>query len=441
MQVSVESTGVLDRRMTVRIPNDRVTSEIDKRLNKLSREVRIAGFRPGKVPLRVVKQRYGAGVSQQVLSEMIENTYREAVAQEGLQPVGGPKIDMDPVQSGGAEKEFFEFVASFQVFPEIQVGDFSEIAIERPVVEITSADVERVLGSLRAQRKTWKEVSREVQDGDRATLTFQGRIDGELFEGGSAEEMPVEVGSRQFLPDFESQLPGIQPGGQKTIDVSFPQDYPAEHLQGRVAQFDLTVIRVEEPVLPEIDEDFAREFGIPDGNIESLRTEVRTNMSRELENSIRSRLKQQVMDALNVMHPVDLPEAAVAMEVDRLREDMQKRLEQSGNKTLPPLPDDAFRGEAERRVRMGLILRSIIEKHTMQVDFDRLEAELDSMAQTYEHPDEVKQYYRGNPQFMGMLESMVLENQVVDLILEKAQVTEVHRGFDDVMNSGRPATA
>lgn len=438
MQVSVESTGTLDRRMTVRFPAERVTQEVDKRLRGLSRRIRLDGFRPGKVPIRVVQQRYGAGVFQEVLGEVIEATYREAIAQEGLQPAGGPKIEAGQPNPG----EALEYTASFQVFPEVELGDLTSIAVERPLVEIETADVDRVIESLRQQHKTWGEVERQALEGDRVTVDFVGTLDGEPFAGGQAEGMAVEIGAGRLLADFETQLVGLAARDEKTIDVTFPEDYPAEPLKGRTAQFALTVSKVEEPLLPELDADFARSFGIDDGDLDRLRSEVRANMARELAQTVRARLKKQVMDALHDAHPVDLPEAAVTAETERLREDARKRYGQGAQgQAVPELPQELFRTEAERRVRLGLVMRAILKQDVVKLDAARVEQELEQIAQTYEHPEDVKRHYRSNAEAMNALESMILEDQVVDWIVAQAKVTETHSSFGDLMNTGRPAVA
>ena len=388
--------------------------------------------------MRVVQQRYGAGVFQEVLGEVIEATYREAIAQEGLQPAGGPKIEAGQSNPG----EPLEYVAAFQVFPEVELADLTAISIDRPRVEIETADVDRVIESLRRQQKTWREAARPAQEGDRVTLDFAGTLDGEAFEGGKAEGMDVEIGAGRLLADFETQLVGLEASGDKTIDVTFPEDYPAEPLKGRTAQFALKILKVEEPVLPEVDAEFARSFGIEDGDVERLRSEVQANMARELAQTVKNRLKKQVMDALHDLHPIDLPEAAVAAEVERLREDARKRFGQGGQgREMPDLPMDLFRAEAERRVRLGLVMRAVLKTDVVKLDSTRVEQELDQIAQTYEYPEEIKRHYRSNSEALSALESMVLEDQVVDWIIAQAKVAETHSSFDDLMNAGRPAVA
>ncbi|WP_026287455.1 trigger factor [Thioalkalivibrio sp. ALJ24] len=434
MQVSVEATGSLDRKMTVQVPSERVDNEVDNRLKNLARRVRLDGFRPGKVPLKVVRQRYGAGVYQEVLSEVLQESYREAVQQEGLEPAGSPSIEPKSVENG----QPIEFVASFQVFPEIEIADLSGVDIERPVAEIGDEDIDRVIDSLREQNKEWHAVERAATSGDRVTLDFLGKLDGEAFEGGQAEDFQVEIGSGRLLEEFENQLEGVQPGEEKTIEVTFPEDYPAEVLKGRTATFDITVKTVEEARLPDVDAAFAEKFGIEDGSVEKLREDVRSNMERELNQALKSKIKQQVMDALVERHDFDLPEALVKSEINRLREDAEKRF--GGAEQTQPLPDSLFEEEAKRRVRLGLVLRHLIDDKGFEVDRERVEQELDNMAATYEDPEEVKQYYRTQPQAMQNLESIVLEDQVVDWVVEQGNVTDKPTTFQDVMNPNKESS-
>lgn len=434
MQVSVESTGALDRRMTVQFPPDRVDSEVEKRLRALTRRVRIDGFRPGKVPMKVVKQRYGAGVFQEVLGEFLQQSYREAIEQEGLSPAGGPSIEPKVMEPGKP----IEYVASFQVFPEVEVADLTDVGIERPVAEIESADIEKVIESLRRQQRSWSEVERPAAEGDRVTLDFHGTLNGEAFDGGQAEGFAIEVGAGRLLEGFESQLVGLGPGTEKTIDVTFPEDYPAENLKGQVVQFALKVHKVEEPRLPEVDAEFARTFGIPDGDVEKLRGEVRANMGRELAQNIKGRVKKQVMDVLVEKHGFELPASLVKGEIDRLRTETEQRF--GGASQSQPLPDAMFEEEAQRRVRLGLVVRAILDAQKLELDRARLDAELEAVAQTYEQPDEVKRHYRSNPQAMAGLESLVLEDQVVEWVLEQAQVSEKPSSFDALMNRNKEIT-
>jgi trigger factor len=434
MQVSVEATGNLERKMTIQVPSERVDSEVDNRLKSLAKRVRMDGFRPGKVPLKVVRQRYGSGVYQEVLSEVLQESYREAVQKEGLEPAGNPSIEPTSIEDGDA----IEFTASFQVFPAVEVADFSDLEIERPVAEVQEADIDRVIDSLREQNKEWFEVERPAAEGDRVTLDFTGTLDGEEFEGGKATDFQVELGAGRLLKDFERQLPGVTAGEEKTIDVAFPDDYPAENLKGRTARFALTVNKVEEARLPEVDAEFAKGFGIDDGSVEKLRADVQSNMERELRQALKSRLKQQVLDAVVQRHDFDLPDALVKSEINRLREEAEKRF--GGAEQSQPMPDSLFEEEARRRVRLGLALRAIVEQKGFEVEAQRVDRELEEMAATYEDPDEVKQYYRSNPQARSNLESLVLEDQVVDWVVEQARVTEKPTSFQDIMNPNKEST-
>ncbi|WP_018938882.1 MULTISPECIES: trigger factor [unclassified Thioalkalivibrio] len=434
MQVSVEATGNLERKMTIQVPSERIDTEVDNRLKSLAKRVKLDGFRPGKVPLKVVRQRYGTGVYQEVLSEVLQESYREAVQQEGLEPAGNPSIE--PTNLEGTDA--IEFTASFQVFPEVEVADFSGVEIERPVAEVGDEDIDRVIDSLREQNKEWAEVKRKAKKGDRVTLDFVGSLNGEEFEGGKADDFQIELGAGRLIEDFEKQLKGVKTGEEPTIDVTFPDDYPAENLKGQTAQFALTIKQVEGPKLPEVDEEFAKKFGIEDGSVEKLRADVRSNMERELRQALKGRVKQQVLEAVVDKHDFDLPEALVKSEVNRLREEAEKRF--GGAQQTQPLPDSLFEEEAKRRVRLGLALRAIIEQKGFEVDAERVERDLEEMAATYEDPEEVKQYYRSNPQAKSNLESLVLEDQVVDWVLEQGKVTEKETSFQDVMNPNKEST-
>ncbi|MFN4263262.1 MAG: trigger factor [Thioalkalivibrionaceae bacterium] len=428
MQVSLQETGAIDREMTVQIPRERVDAEVDKRLESLRRRVKIDGFRPGKVPLKVVRSRYAAGVLQEVISDLVQETYIDAIREQQVSPVGGPTVEARPFEESGP----IEYVARFQVFPKIDIATFNDLTIESPEVEIEDADVDRVIDSLRQQNREFKAVDRVSQSGDRLTIDFSGTIDGEAFEGGSAKAMQVEVGGGRMLPDFEQALEGVKAGDEKTIDVAFPEDYPAENLRGKTAQFVLNVHSVEAPELPEIDEAFARKFGIEDGDVGKLRAEVRANMQRELDQAIKARVKNQVMDALVERHVFELPQALIQGEIDRLRQEMEQRF--GGAKNNQPLPDQVFQATAERRVRLGLVVRSIVDQQNIKVDAARVEREIEVIASTYEEPEEVERYYASQPEARSSIESLVLEDQVVEWVSGQANTTSVKKDFQSFMN-------
>lgn len=429
MQVSVESLSNLERRMTVQVPAERIQEEVDRRLKSLVKRVRIDGFRPGKVPLKVVQKRYGEGVYQEVLGEVLQSSYQEALAQESIIPAGTPDIEPQSMEAG----QPLEYVATFEVFPEVQPADMSGAQVKRPQVEIGEADVDKVIESLRKQRRDWVDVERPAAEGDQVVVDFKGTLDGEAFEGGQAEDVPIELGQGRMIKDFEDQLPGVTPGEEKTIEVNFPEDYPAEHLAGRKAEFALTVKKVQEASLPELNEEFAKAFGVEEGGMEKLREEVKNNMTREMEQAVKTRVKDQVMDALLERNSVDLPAAIVQEEINRLREQTQSRygMNQEGG---PQLPDEQFKADAERRVGLGLVIREIVRQHEIKVDQDKVTAELEAMAAGYEDPQQVISYYRGNKQAMSGLEAMVLEQQVVEWVLSQCEVSDEPMSFDALMN-------
>jgi trigger factor len=428
MQVSVETVSNLQRRMTVQVPAERIEKEVDRRLKSLSKRVRIDGFRPGKVPLKVVQQRYGAGVFQEVVGEVVQSTYEEAIAQEKLQPAGGPSIEPKVMEPG----KTLEYVATFEVFPEVTLADLGQVSVERPRVEIAEADVDKVIESLRRQRKVFVAVDRPAQEGDQVIVDFEGTLDGEPFEGGKAEATPVELGAGQMLEAFETQLAGLRPGEEKTLDVPFPEGYPAEHLAGKTAQFAVKVREVREPTLPGVDEAFAESFGIKEGGVEKLREEVRANMTREVEQAVRNRVKGQVMDALYKAHELELPEALIKDEIERLRKQAAARFGAQAEGIN--LPDELFAEEARRRVALGLIIRELVRSKDLKVDPEKIQAELERTAAGYEDPRQVINYYRTNPQAMSGLEAMVLEDEVVDWVMSQGTVTERPMSFDELMN-------
>ncbi len=427
MQVSVESTSNIERVLTVQVPAERIDTEVAARLQRLKNQVRLDGFRPGKVPLKVVKQRYGNSVYSEVLGEVMQSSFEEAVTQEQLKPAGAPSIEPISVQPG----EALEYKATFEVYPEIELADMSDVQITRPVVEIESADVDKMIEKLREQRRNWEPVERAAAEGDQVVIDFTGYIDGEAFEGGQGQDMPVVLGEGQMIPGFEEQLLGVKAGDEKSIEVTFPEDYHAEKLAGKAARFEIKVKAVNEARLPEIDDEFCKQFGVEEGGIERLREEIKANMERELNQAIKGKLKQQAMDALLEKHDVEVPKSLVKEEINRLK---QQAAQSSGQQDLSAMPDEIFEDEAKRRVSLGLIVGQVIKDHDLKLDQDRVEAALDELASSYEDSEQVKQYYRSNRDQMSMLEAMVLEEQVVDWVVSQAQVSEDKQSFDDLMN-------
>lgn len=435
MQFSVETTGNIDRKMTVAVPAANIDQEVEKRLKSMAGRVRIDGFRPGKVPFSVVKKRYQDSVRYEVVEKLLGSTFQEAAARENLRVAGLPAIDLKSMETG----KDLEYVATFQVYPEITIAGVETLNITRPVSEVGEADLDKMVETIRKQSQEWQEVDRAAQDGDSVNIDFEGTVDGEAFAGGSAQDYAVELGAGRMLKDFESGLLGMKAGEEKTVDVMFPDDYHAEQLKGKTAQFKLSVKQVREPVLPEVNEEFIRKFGIEDGSVENFRAEVRKNMERELNNALKSQIKQQVMDGLAVLHTMDIPKALVEDEIRYVREEFAQNAGASAGGLN--LPDELFVPQAERRVKLGLIVGEVIRQNGLQRDPSRVEAMLQSVASTYEDPQALVEYYRSNRQAMQTIEAAVMEEMIVDWVLEKASVTDEVRDFDSVMNPNKQAQA
>ncbi|MEZ5537306.1 MAG: trigger factor [Thiolinea sp.] len=438
MQVSVESTGNIERKMTVTLPAERVGQEVDKRLKSMRGRVRIDGFRPGKVPLNVVKQRYGASVHQEVVGDVLQESFGEAAAQEKLRVAGLPSIDMNSMAMG----EPLEYVATFQVYPEFEVADVSGLELTRPVAEINEEDIDKMVEIIREQQKVWNDVERAAADGDQVIIDFEGSLDGELFDGGAAEDFTVQLGAGRMLKDFETALVGMSAGDEKVADVAFPDDYQAENLKGKTAQFKLTVKAVKESALPELNDEFIQQFGVEDGSVETFRSEVKNNMQRELSNALKNRMKQQVMDGLAKLHEIDLPDALVKDEIKHVRDEFAQNMAGQGvsGANAANLPDELFKPQAERRVKLGLIVGEVIRQKEMQRDQARVDNMLQTLAASYEDPDALIEYYRNNPQAMQTVEAAVMEEMIVDWVVENAKVTDEPSDFDSVMNP-KPAKA
>jgi len=431
MQVSIEPLEGLQRKMTISLPAEQVDSAIDKKLKELSRTIRLDGFRPGKVPVSIVRQKYGPAVREEVIGDLIESSYREALVQEEVRPAGPPKIEaMDSKDTSS-----LSFAAIFEVYPEVEKIELESVEVEKPVVEITDEDLDTMIEKLREQRREWKEVDREAREGDQVMVDYEGRIDGEAFEGGSGENMAVELGAGRMLKEFEDGLVGMKAGDEKTVDVSFPEDYHGKEVAGKTAQFTLKVKQVSEPVLPELDADLIKSFGVESGEIEDFRKDVKANMEKELANKIKVKVKNAVMAALLEKNEVPAPSAMVSDEIRNLKLQMAQNMGQDPAKMdLDSFPDELFRDEAEKRVKLGLLVGELIKNEGMQTDPERFRETLEDMASAYEDPQQVIEYYSKNPEARTSLEGLVLEDQVVDLILDRAKVTEKPYGFEEMMN-------
>lgn len=431
MQVSVETTQGLERRLTISVPAETVDVEVNNRLRQVSKTQRINGFRPGKVPPSVIQKRYGKSVRQEVAGEIMQRSFVDAIVAEKINPAGRPSFVAKSNEDGKALK----FEATFEIYPEVELKDLEKIAVERPDVEVTDSDLDEMFETLQKQHQTWKENKRKTKKGDKLTLDFTGRIDGEEFEGGKAEGFELELGAGRMIPGFETEIIGMKVDEEKTIKVTFPEDYHAENLKGKEAEFDIVVHKTEGPVLPKVDDEFAKLFGIEEGGVEALREEVRKNMTRELTQAVKAKVKEQVIEGLLAGHEVGLPSALVAQEVDVLRQQAMQRFQgQMDPKNLPELPSEMFKEQAERRVKIGLLLGEVIKVNALKVDNAKVDELIATAASAYEDPQEVIEYYANNKELMQQMQNVALEEQAVELLVEKAKVTNKKTSFKDIMN-------
>ena len=431
MQVSVETTQGLERRLTITVPAESVDNAVKSRLQQLAKTQRINGFRPGKVPVSVIKKRYGQAVRQEVAGDVMQQNFYQAIVQEKINPAGMPSFELTKDQDG----EDLEFVAKFEVYPEVEVKGVDDIEIEKTVVEIADEDLDNMLETLQKQHGEWKEVKRKARKDDRMVIDFVGTIDGEEFDGGKAEGFTLELGKDRMIPGFEKPLVGAKKGEEVIVDVTFPEDYHAEALKGKEAQFTVNVKKVEGLTLPKVDEEFAKLFGIEDGDVEALKAEVRKNMERELGQTLKTQLKEEVIAKLLEKNELDLPAALVDQEVNALREQAKQRFsQQGGGQNLPDLPADLFKDNAQRRVSIGLLLGEIIKQNDLKADQEKVDSLIETMASAYEDPQEVVDYYKNNQELMQQMQNVALEEQAIEWVVGQAKVTEVNKPFDEVMN-------
>jgi len=425
MQVSVEATGNIERKLSIVVPAERVDSEVDKRLKSMRSRVRVDGFRPGKVPLSVVSQQYGDAVFQEVVGELFQSTFYEAANQEDIRVAGLPKIEAQTLEPG----KDLEYTATFDTYPDFEIADVSEMEVKKPSVKVTAADVDEMIETLRKQQQNWKEVKRASKEGDLLSIDFEGKLDGKVFDGGSAEDFSVELGAGRMLKDFEDALVGLKADEEKDAEVTFPEEYPEESLKGKTTQFHLKVNKVSEPELPEVDKEFIKKFGVEDGTKKSFKEEIKSNMERELEQRVKGRIKQSVMDGLHDLHEIDLPKALVDDEIKQVRSEMTQN---SQGADLSSLPDDIFKDQAARRVKLGLIVGEIITKNKLEKDQKRVDEMLDTLAASYEDPQALIEYYRGDQAAMQTIEAAVMEEMIVEWILDKAKIIDEKMKFADL---------
>ncbi|MFA5495716.1 MAG: trigger factor [Porticoccaceae bacterium] len=436
MQVSIETTSGLERRMTIGVPAEQVENEVTARLQKAASTLRLNGFRAGKVPFKVVRQRFGAGVRQEVIGEVMNQSFQDAIAQEKVRPAGQPNIESLDDKPG----QDLQFVASFEVYPEVELQDFSSLAVTKPVAEVTDDDVTRMVDVLRSQNASWVDVERAAQQGDQVTLDYTGRQDGAEFDGGKASGSTLVLGSGQMIPGFEDGIVGMKAGDTKTVALTFPEDYHAEALKGAAVEFDITVHEVKDKQLPELDDAFFAKFGIQEGGEEKFLAEVRGNMERELRNAIKNKVKTRLMNQLLDKHSIELPRALVKEEVGALRRQMLAQFGGGQNFDESLLPDDLFAADAERRVALGLLVARIIEEAGIKADPQRVKEQVDEIAATYEEPEEVVRYYYSNQQLLIGVQTAVLEDQVVEHVLQSATLDEQPCSYEEAVQPDKPAT-
>lgn len=424
MEVSVENTGGLARRMTVQVPAERIEHEVTSRLQSMTRTMRLDGFRAGKVPLKVVEQRYGKQVRQEVVNQLVNSTLQEALTSENLRPAGSPDI----VTRESAPGDPLEYVATFEVFPALHEDIKYNFKVIRPIVEIAEDDIAGMLENLRHQRATWSRVERPAQAGDQITVDFEGSIDGQPFSGNKASNMPLVLGSGSMVKGFEEQLTGLSAGDEKTVQVDFPADYPSAEVAGKHAQFSVKVQAVSEAVLPEMDESFARSFGIESTGMEGLKADVTNNMQRELTGLIASRIKEQVFKGLLDCNPLDVPGNLVATELMRLREQNTKAR-----------PDAELGALAEQRVRLGVLVSELAKRNQIQIDPNRVRGMIETIASSYETPDEVVQWYYSNQEMLGNVQSSVIEEQVSEWVIQHGgvEVIDQQMSFNQLVEEAR----
>ncbi len=429
MQVSIETTQGLERKMTIAVPSEQVDSAVDERLREAAKTVRMNGFRHGKVPMKVVRNRFGKGVRQEVVGELMSQTYYEAINEQSLKPAGQPRIEATKLDEG----EDLEFTATFEVYPEVSLPDFSSIKAQRLQAEVADADIDTMIETLREQRQTWEEVERAAAKDDLVNIDYLGRKDGEEFAGGKAEGSNLVLGSERMIPGFEEGIIGKKAGEQFTLPLSFPKDYQNEELAGADVEFDITVNTVSEKALPAVDEEFFASFGVSEGGETAFREEVANNMAREMKTASRNKLKNQIMESVLEQVDITVPEALVAGEVDQLRNQALQQMGGGQNFDKSMLPDDLFREQAERRVKLGLVLGEVIQHQNLQADAVKVREAIEEMASTYESPEEVVKWYYSNQDQLAAVESSVLEDQVFDYIIDQAQVEDKTVDYQEVI--------
>lgn len=433
MQVSVDTTSSIERRMTIGIPADQIEKEVEQRLQQAAKTVRINGFRPGKVPAKVVKKRYGNSVRQEVVSEVMRNSYMEAIGQEGIAPIGYPKFEPKTVEEG----KDLEFIAVIEVAPEIEKVDVSGLKLEQPVAEIKDKDVKNMIETLRRQYGTQKSVKRKSKKKDILTIDFKGYVDGEAFEGGSATDQKLILGSGKMIPGFEDGLIGAKAGESVELNVTFPEEYGNADLAGKEAKFDVDVKIVEDTVLPEMDEAFFTKYGVSATTEEEFVAEVTANMERELKQAVGASVKQQIVAQLSEHNDVDVPESMIEEETNKMKQEAIQQYGAGQDLDLSQLPSELFKDQAESRVKTGLLFAAIIKGNELKADQEKVDEKIQEIASTYESPDEVLALY-AKPEHRSQVEAFVLEEQVVDFVLSQVKVKNKKMSYEDAVKAASP---
>jgi trigger factor len=428
MQVTVESTGSLERKLRVELPIERVEREVDSRLKSVGKNAKIKGFRPGKVPPQVVRKRYGKQIRQEVLADLMQKSYSDALMQEKLNPAGAPKIEQQD-ENG----KHFAYVATLEVMPEVALRDLDKINVEKPEISIEDADVDAMIEKLREQKATWSEVDRASKDGDRVVCDFTGTLKGEAIQGGIGKNVPVVLGQGQMLPDFEKGLAGVKAGEDKSIKVKFPKDYHAEELQGKKVDFEIKVHRVEEKALPEVDDAFAESFNVTAGGLVQFRQDVRENMEREARQKVKNDLREQVMSGLLEANPLEIPRTLKHQQMHSMQHDAMQRLRIEDHSKAPAIEN--FAAAAEKRVRLGLLLRQLIADEKLSLDEERLRAHIEELCAGYESADEMVEMYMKSPDIRRQIEPAALEQVAVDWLVEHGRKSTREVRFAEYMNS------
>ena len=434
MEITVESVSNLERKMTVTVPASEITPKVEERIKQAASQAQIKGFRPGKVPIREVRRRFGEGILQEVASEVMQESYSNAITEETLKPAGMPKIDDVVIE---ADKDL-SFSATFEVMPDVVPGDVSSVTVSQPKAEVIASDLDAMVEKLREQRKEYQAVERPAENDDQVTIDFKGTKNGEAFDGGAGEDHQLILGSGSMIPGFEDGIVGMAVGEEKTLSLTFPEQYHAEALAGADVEFVVTLKGVAEATLPALDDEFFKLFNVEEGGEEAFRAEVQKNMEKELQSAIDNRVKSQVMDGLLEVTEVDVPNALVDDECGRMRQNMVQQFGGGQQFDENMLPKELFAEEAEKRVRLGLIVNAVVETESIEADADRVREKIEDIASSYEQPEQLINYYYSNEQALSQVQGLVLEEQVVATLLEKMTVETVEMSYEDAIQPPPP---